>query len=119
MLFYTQKHEMNYLWFFAKMPRDVYHRALIYLLTLDEACCDHISEIYDFENQQIIPEALTKPWNTSVSIKTMRLAFNLFTGHTNWSDDKSPDLFSPAELFCSEYMKYYIEAVKMRYPEFM
>lgn len=119
MLFYANKHEMNYLWYFQKMPRDVYHRALAYLLTLDEVCCEHISEIYNFEKQEIIPDALSKAWNTSTSLKTMRLAFNLFTGHTRWSDDESPDLLSPSELFCSEYMMYYLEAIRIRYPEYV
>ena len=68
---------------------DVYREALAYLITLDVICREHIDNIYDFDTK-----CLTAPWQTSTSIKTILLSFNLFTGHSNWL----PDSLSPVLL---------------------
>lgn len=121
MNFITKQHENDYYSLLKRMGaadnKDVYRQALAYLLTLDTVCSKHIEQIYDFEDCCIDPSALEQGWQTGTSQRTTRLAFNLFTGHTDWCPDGEAGLCSAAYIFCSEYAPYYWEAIKLRYPE--
>lgn len=120
MKFRTKEHENEYYSLLKRMGtaayKDVYRQALAYLLTLDIECCKHIEQLYNFEERCIDPTALEKGWQTGTSERTTRLAFNLFTGHTDWRPDDEASLCSAANIFCSEYAPYYWEAIKLRYP---
>lgn len=94
---------------------DVYCRAFAYLVTLDAVCRDHIDELYDFDYRCVSPQALEKGWQTSTSLRTTLLAFNLYTGHTNWCPREYIDQCTPANIFLSEYAEYYWEAIKIRF----
>lgn len=98
--------------------RDVYRLALAYLLTLDTVCAEHIDNIYDFSEQCINPECLADGWQTGTSLKTCRLAFNLFTDGILWCDEDDRRLVTPAEIFGCCLAPFYWEAVKLRYPEY-
>lgn len=118
--FYDEEHENAFYSLLDRMnaaDRDVYRQALAYLLTLDTVCSEHIDQMYDFAERCIIPDCLTEGWQTGTSIKTTRLAFNLFNGGLGWCDEEDKCLVTPAELFCCEYAPYYWEAIKLRYPE--
>lgn len=65
---------------------DNFHISLAYLLTLDTVLRDHIGALYDVKKDVIIFEGLNKPFQTSTSIKTTRLAFNLWNGSVYDSD---------------------------------
>ena len=65
---------------------DGYHLSLAYLLTLDTVLRDHIGALYDVKKDVIIFEGLNKPFQTSTSSKTTRLAFNLWNGTVYDSD---------------------------------
>lgn len=89
MKFKDEKHEQAYAALMKRMDsdeQDVYRMALAYLLTLDVVCREHLSDLYDFEDCCIHSDALTAAWQTSTSLKTTRLAFNLFTGGTIWTE---------------------------------
>ena len=127
--FRNMTHETNYHFICTLMKRsDIERKVLAYLFSLDVVCCIHIREIYDFDENTIIPNALDKEWQTSTSRKTTRLAFNLFNGccsdgETYIGSDTFEELlpsayFTPVNLFCCEYAPYYIEALKMRFPEY-
>ena len=106
---------------------DCYHLAVAYLITLDTVCRQHINQLYDFEEQCIIPEALNKSWQTDTSKKTTRLAFNLWNGcHSDGDTYTDKDgyttplpsrLFSVDEIFSCSYALYYCESLKLRFPE--
>ena len=91
--------------------------AFAYLVTLDSVCCDHIRDLYDFEDGCIRSDALAAAWQTGTSLKTTRLAFNLFTDSTAWTDE--PERLSPAELFSCDYASYYWKAIQIRFPQYM
>ena len=127
--FRNMTHETNYHFIRTLMKRsDIERKVLAYLFSLDVVCCIHIREIYNFDENTIIPNALDKEWQTSTSRKTTRLAFNLFNGccsdgETYIGSDTFEELlpsayFTPVNLFCCEYAPYYIEALKMRFPEY-
>lgn len=103
---------------------DPYHESIAYLLTLDAVCSQHIDDLFDFENDGIKPEGINKAWQTDTSKKTTRLAFNLWNCCTRDDDENgshgmpASPLYTPAELFCTSYAKYYFEAIELRYPDY-
>lgn len=98
---------------------DVYRKAFAYLVAADEACRQHYDRVYNFTENCINRECLNDSWQTGTSLKTTRLAFNLFTGSILWCDDDDKCLVTPAELFCCDLAPYYWEAIKLRYPEYV
>ena len=126
--FRDEDHERNYNFILDMMPySDIERKALAYLFALDTVCFDHIRELYDFSDNRILLSGLDKGWQTGTSGRTTRLAFNLYNSHcsdgetyigSDGTDDSLPSAcYSPAYLFCCEYAKYYVEALKIRFPE--
>ena len=128
MKFRDEEHERNYNFILDMMPySDIERKALAYLLTLDTVCFEHIRDLYDFSDNCIMLSGLDKGWQTGTSKRTTRLAFNLYNSHCSdgetytGSDGIEKNLpssyYSPCYLFCCEYAKYYVEALKIRFPE--
>ena len=119
--FKNTEHEANYNFILDMMPcSDPERKVLAYLFAVDTVCFEHIRELYDFEGDSIKTDALDKDWQTGTSCKTTILAFNLYNSFCSDSieDDLSSVSFTPVELFCSEYAEYYVEALRIRFPEF-
>ena len=57
---------------------EVYHHALIYCLGISETTRRNIDSIYDFATVCIKTECLCEDWQTSGSIRIVRLAFCLY-----------------------------------------
>lgn len=122
MKFRDETHEQEFEEVMKRMgadSRDVYRLALAYLITADEVCSKHIDNIYDFSEHCIKPDCLADEWQTGTSLKTCRLAFNLFNGGLGWCDEEDRRLVTPAEIFCCCLAPFYWEAVKLRYPEYI
>ena len=106
--------------------QDEYHKALVYCLGLSEDTRNHAEEIYDFKTGCVRTECLQKGWNTSGTVKIIRMAFNLYCNGVPSVDDykDSEDQlteccqYTVEELCCSGYARYFWEAVKLRYPEY-
>lgn len=74
------------------------------------------------------PECRQEDWQTSSSVKIIRMAFNLYCNGTpsiyNFEDSdlegqlQECSLYTVEELFCCGYARYFWEAVKIRYPEY-
>ena len=89
---------------------------------------DHIKQIYDFKTGNVRPECLREGWQTSGSVKIVRMAFNLYCNGTpsvyNYDDsDMERQLhemscYTVEDLFCCGYARYFWEAIKIRYPEY-
>ena len=119
--FKNTEHEANYNFILDMMPcSDPERKALAYLFAVDTVCFEHIRELYDFEGDSIKPDTLDKAWQTGTSCKTTRLAFNLYNSFCSdrFENDMPSVSFTPVELFCSEYAEYYVEALRIRFPEF-
>ncbi|MDD3142208.1 MAG: DUF6075 family protein [Lachnospiraceae bacterium] len=105
---------------------DVYHKALIYCLGINEDTRNRIYEIYDFKSGCVNTECLKQGWITSGSEKVIRMAFNLYCNSAPSVDDykrhedQLTELrqYTVEDLFCSGYARYFWEAVKIRYPEY-
>lgn len=113
--FFGQEHETMYYSILDRMKKkDCYHQTVAYLITLDRVCREHIDNLFDFEQDIVLTHAISEGWQTGTSVKTTRLAFNLWCTFV----DEIPRYSTPDELFCSEYARGYFEAIKLRYPEY-
>lgn len=125
-MFYDREHWIAFTDCLSKMKQsDVYRISLAYLLTLDTACRKHINDCFDFNDGVIKIEALNQPWQTSTSLKTTRLAFNLWNGCCDdgeeYTDNDGYNVPLPSskyavdEIFSSSLAEYYWQAVKLRF----
>ena len=94
--------------------QDSYHRALFYLLGLTDDTRRHYHDLFCLDKDMIIPEGLCAGWQTGGSIRICRLALNLWNGYI----EESECGFTPDDLFCCEFAEYFVEGLKLRYPEF-
>lgn len=116
--YYEKMNEVRYM--------DVYHKALVYCLGISADTRNHVSDIYDFKSGCVKPECLTEGWQTSGSVKVVRMAFNLYCNGTpsvSEDDDFESQLkecrqYTVEELFCCGYAPYFWQAIKIRYPEY-
>ena len=63
----------------------------------------------------IRPTALEEGWQTGGTVRIVRMAFNLWNGYT---EPEQSNAFSPEDLFCCEFAPYFMEGIKIRYPEY-
>ena len=127
MVFADEEHEKFY---YEKLEQtryqDCYHKALIYILGISEDTRNHFSQIYDIKSGFIKPECLHQGWQTSGSVRVVRLAFNLYTDGTPSVDDykrKDEQIrecreYSVSDIFCCGYAMYFWQGIKLRYPEY-
>jgi len=107
--------------------QDTYHRALVYCLGINADTRKNVHRIYDFESGLIKTECLHDGWQTSGSLKVVRLAFNLYCNGTpsvyEYEDAEEQlrecQCYTVKDLFCCGYARYFWEAVKIRYAEYV
>lgn len=121
-LFYNEQHR-NFYQQRIRTGSNSYYLALVYLLGLTEETRANFSRCFDEEEQVIRPEALREGWQTGGTMRIVRMAFNLWNGWCYESDEdaqscKASDTYTPDNLFCCEFARYFYEAVKLRYPEY-
>ena len=81
MKFYDDEHRATYDEICRKMSYiDCYHSSMAYLLALDDVLREHIDAVFDFKSDGIKRSALHQSFQTGTSLKTTRLAFNLWNG---------------------------------------
>ena len=78
MNFRDLSHKERYLNLLSKMrTNDAYHRSAAYLMALADLPAD---AVFDFRLSHIRHEAILDGWQTSSTLKTTRLLFNLWNG---------------------------------------
>ena len=86
--FKSKEHENFYMKYLPKCRyQDAYHRALVYCLGIDRDTRDHVNRIYDFKNGTVKTECLHEGWQTSGSMKIVRMAFNLYCNTDKYRAD--------------------------------
>ena len=87
-IFISEAHEKFY---YEKLKevryRDVYHKALCYCLGINDDTRRNADRIYDFKTGCVKTECLHEGWQTSGSVKVVRMAFNLYCNATPSVDD--------------------------------
>ena len=94
---------------------DCYHRAFFYFMGIAPETRANIRQMFDFGQDCIEPEGMHGGWQTSGTVRVCRLAFNLWNGYT---DPEHSNAYSPEDLFCCEFAPYFMEGIKIRYPEY-
>ena len=126
-IFKNQEHENFYKMYLPKCRyQDVYHKALVYCLGIDDSTRRNIKAIYDFKTGNVKTECLHNGWITSGSARVVRIAYNLYNNGTPsvYDYDKADEQLSECkrytveDLFCCGYARYFWEAIKIRYPEY-
>lgn len=97
------------------MVKDSYHRAFFYVIGIAEETRRNIHQLFNMQQDYILPEGLNAGWQTSGTRNVCSLAFNLWNGYI---DEKNVNASTPDELFCCGYAPYLMEGIKMRYPEY-
>ena len=95
--------------------KDCYHQAFFYVMRISEETRMNIGQMFDFKNDCIIPEGMHGGWQTSGTVKVCNLAFNLWNG---FAEEGRERFCTPEELFCCGYAPYFMEGIKLRYPEY-
>ena len=125
--FISKEHEKFY---YEKLGQvryqDVYHKALCYCLGMNADVRNHVDRIYDFATGLVKPECIFEGWQTSGSLKVVRMAFNLYCNGTPSVDDKQDTeeqidecrRYSVEDIFCCCYAPYFWQAIQIRYPEY-
>jgi len=110
----------------GRLNPDCYLKALIYTLGICPDTRRRFDSLYDAEEKVVVPEMIHCAWQTGSSLNVTRFAFHLFTGGTPsaYPDPGKPDFdecarYSVSSIFCCSYAPYFVEAIKLRYPEYM
>lgn len=113
MIFYDNTHQTFYhecLTHAHVSPHDVERKSLFYLLSLMDDLRLHIHEIYDFEDNSILPSGLSAAFQTSGTKALTFLAFNLYNGY------EMPlsllEVFAPLDR---DLFPYLYEAINIRF----
>ena len=94
---------------------DCYHRAFFYVMGIAPETRSNIRQMFDFKQDCIEPDGMHGGWQTSGTVKVCHLAFNLWNGYAEEGRER---YFTPDELFCCEFAPYFMEGIKVRYPEY-
>lgn len=126
-IFISEAHEKFY---YEKLEevryQDVYHKALCYCLGINDDTRRNANRIYDFKTGCVKTECLHEGWQTSGSVKVVRMAFNLYCNATPSVDDYTDEeerinecrQYTVEELFCCAYAPYFWQAIQIRYLEY-
>lgn len=126
-IFISEAHEKFYCEKLKEVRcQDVYHKALVYCLGISDDTRRNIYSIYDFKTGNVKTECLHEGWQTSGSVRVVRMAYNLYCNGTpsvlDYDDaEEQVDecrLYTAEELFCCAYAPYFWQAVQIRYPEY-
>ena len=114
--FKNSDHESFYLEMMQQCKnKDNYHKAFFYIMGLSSETRTHIHHLFNFKEDCIEPDGLHNGWQTSGTMKICRFAFNLWNGYIDGND---PTGYTPESLFCCEFAAFFIEGIKLRYPEY-
>ena len=125
--FISEAHEKFY---YEKLKevryQDVYHKALCYCLGISDDTRRNVDSIYDFKTGCVKTECLHEGWQTSGSMKVVRMAFNLYCNGTPSIDDYTKTeeqvnecrQYTVEDLFCCAYAPFFWQAIQIRYPEY-
>lgn len=126
-IFISDAHEKFY---YEKLKevryQDVYHKALLYCLGISDDTRRNVYRIYDFKTGNVKTECLQEGWQTSGSMKVVRMAFNLYCNGTpsvfDYDDTEEQIVeckeYTVEELFCCSYAPFFWQAIQIRYPEY-
>lgn len=105
---------------------DPEYMSLFYVLALNEITRTHIRDIFDFKEICIKPKGIfDNDWITGSTAKIIRFAYNMYNYNICTDIDHEGEhlidtsgCYTPAALFACSYAPYFIQALKIRYPDY-
>ena len=99
------------------------HLAFVYTLGICEDTRRNFNKIFDVIDNKLKIACLEQPWQTSSSLKTTRLAFNLFNefvydSNEDINNNIASRMYAVDNIFCCSFAPYFWEAIKIRFPEY-
>ena len=95
--------------------RDCYHQAFFYCLGIAAETRENVESLFDLDEDCIRFEGMEQGWQTSGSRRLCRLDYNLWNGYI---EEGAERMSTPYGLFDCSYSPYFMEAVRIRYPEY-
>lgn len=128
-MFESEEHYTFYFEKVGKLNADNYLKALIYTVGICPDTRRRWQSFYDEVKRSIKLEVINEGWQTGTSSKVTRLAYQLYTDGTptantydeqdrETQDFKECSRYSVSDIFCCEYAPFFVEAIKLRYPEY-
>lgn len=107
--------------FFINMLRlcrsqDCYHRSLFYVLGLTFETRKNINILFDLSQDEINPDGIFGAWHTATTWRVCHFAFNLWNGFV---EDENASSYTPDTLFSTPLFPYFIEALKLRFEDYL
>lgn len=125
--FIDYEHEDFYKKHIAELERtgkaDVYHKSAIYTLGICETTRSNFNKILNLETDSTNIDSVQSAWQTGTSKRVTRMALNLWNSGNMYEnrkaekEDRVSKNYCVSELFCDGYARYFMQAVKLRYPE--
>ena len=102
---------------------DVYYKSIVYTLGICETTRSNFNKIFSIENGEINIDSVNGAFQTGTSEKVTRMAFSLwnrcnYDSNEDRQKGKVSEYYNPSEVFCCSYAPYFVEALKIRYPEY-
>ncbi len=102
---------------------DVYYKSIVYTLGICETTRSNFNKIFSIENGEINIDSVNGAFQTGTSEKVTRMAFSLwnrcnYDSNEDRKKGKVSEYYNPSEIFCCSYAPYFVEALKIRYPEY-
>ena len=92
-----------------------YNQAFFYIMGITAETRRNILKMFNFKTSSIIPQGMNGGWQTSGTLRVCHLAFNLWNGYM---EEEYKESYTPYDLFCCEFAIYFMEGIKLRYPEY-
>ena len=107
----------------ASLGNDCMLQSLLYLIGLTEITRQNFHAFYNRDDGSIQPHILHEPWQTPTTLRLTRLALNLHSGINSELDEetgeiRNTDLYAVDAIFCCELSPYFLEAVRLRFPQY-
>lgn len=102
---------------------DVYYKSIVYTLGICETTRNNFNKIFSIEKGEINIDSINSAFQTGTSEKVTRMAFSLwnrcnYDSNEDRQKGKVSEYYNPSEIFCCSYAPYFVEALKIRYPEY-
>lgn len=127
--FASDEHRNFFIELVNRLHADIYLKALIYAVGICPDTRYHWACFFDEDGRSIKLDVIYEGWQTGTSLKLTRLAFQLYTDGTPTAFEYDQDgneigditevgRYSVSDIFCCEHASFFVEAIKIRYPEY-
>ena len=127
--FRNEQHEDFFYWALRKAKNTGReYQALFYCLGLSKRTRDHYDSVYDFEKDKVKDDWLSEYWINEDDIGSIvRMGYDLYLENTPVRYGDGGDMmekvrefahYVPDRLFSTSYAFYFIQAIRIRYPDY-